>query len=61
MAHIGRLEALAEELFSDWPAETPQEIVLDVDGTDNPLHALGDGRRALLARLLRVLLPAAMS
>ena len=44
MAEIGQLDALLVELFLDGYAEAPQEIVLDLDATDDPLHGQQEGR-----------------
>ncbi len=39
-----RLDALLVELFLDSHAAAPEEIVLDVDATDDPLHGRQEGR-----------------
>ena len=39
-----QLDALLVELFLDSYAEAPEEIVLDVDATDDPLHGQQEGR-----------------
>ena len=39
-----RLDALLVELFLDSYAKAPEEIVLDVDATDDPLHGRQEGR-----------------
>ena len=39
-----RLDALLVELFLDGHAAAPEEIVLDVDATDDPLHGRQEGR-----------------
>ena len=43
-AETERLDALLVELFLDSHAEAPQEIVLDVDATDDPLSGRQEGR-----------------
>ncbi len=44
MADPQRLDALLVELFLDNHAAAPEEIVLDVDTTDDPLHGRQEGR-----------------
>ena len=44
VADTERLDALLLELFLDSHAEAPEEIVLDVDATDDPLHGRQEGR-----------------
>ena len=44
VADTERLDALLVELFLDSHAEAPQQIVLDVDATDDPLHGRQEGR-----------------
>ena len=44
MADPQRLDALLVELFLDSHAAAPEEIVLDVDATDDPLHGRQEGR-----------------
>ena len=44
LADPQRLDALLVELFLDNHAAAPEEIVLDVDATDDPLHGRQEGR-----------------
>lgn len=44
MADHQQLDALLVELFPDSYAEAPEEIVLDVAATDDPLHGRQEGR-----------------
>ena len=44
VADTEQLDTLLVELFLDSHAEVPEEIVLDVDATDDPLHGQQEGR-----------------
>ena len=44
VADTQQLDALLVELFLNSHAEAPEEIVLDVDATDDPLHGQQEGR-----------------
>ena len=43
-ADTARLDALLVEVFLESNEEAPQEVVLDVDATDDPLHGGQEGR-----------------
>ena len=44
MADPERLDALLVDLFQEQHGEVPDEIVLDVDATHDPLHGEQEGR-----------------
>lgn len=44
VCHASRVEALLVELFLDSFSQAPEEIVLDFDATDDPVHGNQEGR-----------------